>query len=900
MVKDRPIKQLATDRRTATLQGGSPAPVPVDAGRALRRRLHPPLQRVALCRRDLPLRSLNVARSGKLSILYGPAGYGKTTILAQWRQDLIDQGLPIAWITAAREDGDPQAFLKVLMLALRDAGVDLGEAGLWASGDISAARRLEGAILALERSGKPAVIIVDAFETVNEPSMDAMFADLIEMLPDHVHLVLASRQRPRLTLSTHLARGNVRLIGPDELRFNENEMAQMLGATVTASDLAALSERTGGWPIAVQLHQLWLASAPEGAELSSRRPMAELTQYMADEVLRTLTDAHRDLLTDLSIFPEIETNLADHVRQSEDSALLLEEISDLLPGLIERHGAGIETSYRLHPLIADHAGRQLKTGRGREALLRHRAALWLWNDRRHGEALNQAILGHDNGLLRLFTETLPTLEIFLAHGTDELRAVLRVLPPGSLRQSPRIRLAEALILSKAGLFKDAWKIAEAVAAESAGGDDDPLQETERLTIRSIIASHFMTACSVADMALDRISRIAPTTPLYCAFLDTGRLLTYQQSGDLEAARMALARARAAYDSSGDFPFSHSHLRAHALQIALAEGRLGDASELSHAMLAEHQDSPMAHIWLAMARTALSAVEYCRTYRLRAADQVKMAMVLLGEGDATFDQYAIVLPIILDAAMRRDGADMALQEIAVATKRFAERGLISMTIMMEALVLLYRLRSGSAPRTIDPRQLDLALRPPSASPWRERDSVRHAVALHAISVASPETALSVAQAMLRDGQAGGRVGTRIKALVLTSLAHEREGDGPAADRSMTEALRLAVDESVVAPFAEEGPALHPILERIAREEPTSKLARHLEKILQLINASSHPSQLTDREAEILAHLADGVSNKLIARRLALTENTVKFHLKNIFAKLGVASRKEAAACAFRDL
>lgn len=819
-------------------------------------------------------------------------------MLAQWRQHLIDRGVRVAWLTVAPEDSSPSTFLKALLYALRDAGLDLGEAGLWASGDVSAARRLEGAVLALEQSDTPCVIVIDAFEAFDDGSSDEIFAGLMSMLPDHVHLVLASRRKPRLALSAHLARGNVRMIGPDELRFDAEEMAQTLGDEIEPSDLVTLTEQTQGWPIAVQLYRLWRAAKPTRRDMRADLPVAEIMRYMTDEIFRSLTETHQAILIDLSIFPEIEPPVADHVREAETSALLLEEISDLLPGLIERRDAGIETSYRLHPLIADHAARQLKLRGSREVGLRRTAALWLWDHQRHGEAVSQAISAHDTDLLKQFTETLPFLEIFLAHGTHALHAILRVLPPGVFRQSLRIRLAEAITLAKAGLFGDAWQIVEALAAaDNATGTAD---ELALLTTQSIVASYFMTAPAAADMTLERISNLAPPTPMICAFLDNGRALAHQQCGKLDAARRALARATLAYDSGGDFPFSHSHLRAHALQIALAEGHLEDASDLGHAMLADHQDSPMAHVWLATARMANSAIDYYRTYRLRAAEQVRMAINLLGEGDATFDQYAIVLPIILDATMRRDGPEAALSEIAAITGRFADRGLISMAVMMEALALLYRVRSGTAPKAVESGWLDLALHPSPSSPWRERDGVRHAVALHALSVDAPDLALSTARAMLHDGQSGNRIGTQIKALVLQGLAQERAGNRPDADRSLTEALRLAVPGSVVAPFVEEGPALRPLFDRLAEELPTSKFARHVERLRHLTASLGNPGQLTDREAEILTHLADGASNKLIARRLDLTENTVKFHLKNIFAKLGVSSRKEAAACAFRDL
>ena len=57
-----------------------------------------------------------------------------------------------------------------------------------------------------------------------------------------------------------------------------------------------------------------------------------------------------------------------------------------------------------------------------------------------------------------------------------------------------------------------------------------------------------------------------------------------------------------------------------------------------------------------------------------------------------------------------------------------------------------------------------------------------------------------------------------------------------------------------------------------------------------------SKLTPRENEILALLAEGQSNKVIARNLGISDGTVKLHVKSILRKLGVHSRVEAAVMA----
>jgi len=137
---------------------------------------------------------------------------------------------------------------------------------------------------------------------------------------------------------------------------------------------------------------------------------------------------------------------------------------------------------------------------------------------------------------------------------------------------------------------------------------------------------------------------------------------------------------------------------------------------------------------------------------------------------------------------------------------------------------------------------------------------------------------------------------LKGRVLAALAIDAD-DPVAARTELTEALGLAGPEGFVAVFAEEGEAVAPLLARVLADEPPGHLRRHAEAVARALTLGRRQvNALNEREAQIVAHLAQGASNKLIARRLGLTENTIKFHLKKVFAKLGVTSRKAAAAAA----
>lgn len=293
--------------------------------------------------------------------------------------------------------------------------------------------------------------------------------------------------------------------------------------------------------------------------------------------------------------------------------------------------------------------------------------------------------------------------------------------------------------------------------------------------------------------------------------------------------------------------------------------------------------------------AIAAADYLRHYRESAADLVRVAFDQFGAGEAWYDQYAVSWPIIVDVAWRRSGLPAALRMIAELKTRLANQGLLCVGGLLNALEVIYRLRSGG----IDGAEAIARTLSMDADhvPWRTRDLAMHARILVDLARGRVAAAADGARAMIEEGRTGERLVTTVKGYVLLSLVRDRLGDEAGADDAMAMAVHHAFAEEIVSPFVEEGSAVRTIMERIAKREASPLEQQHAETILRALKAKPQylsPDALSDRESEIVAHLADGASNKLIARRLGLTENTIKFHLKKIYAKLGVSSRKAAVA------
>jgi LuxR family maltose regulon positive regulatory protein len=381
-----------------------------------------------------------------------------------------------------------------------------------------------------------------------------------------------------------------------------------------------------------------------------------------------------------------------------------------------------------------------------------------------------------------------------------------------------------------------------------------------------------------------------------AWCENLMIVVHQMRGNLAAARQSEIRTRENYRAHGLLPFAEYHLVTHDILIAMAEGDLRSAAQIAGVALRQRStDEGAGPIVSGMARIAQAAIDYVRHYHEGAGDMLRFAFDQFGEGDSWFDQYAIAWPVLADIAWRREGRDGVTRVTTDLRDRLHERGIESVDPLLLAIDAIYAARDNDL---VSAEALSSHLDPERhLAPWREADLAQQAHIQFALAAGRPASAAERAAALVREGRRSGRQGTTIKALILLARAHDSSDDGESADAAMRQAIGEAYAQEVIAPFAEEGAPVFAILQRLVGQDlhPWERL--HVEAVLKVFRSAPGclpEDTLTERETEIVTHLAQGASNKLIARRLGLTENTIKFHLRKVYAKLGVSSRKAAVA------
>jgi LuxR family maltose regulon positive regulatory protein len=849
----------------------------------------------------LVLRSLDLARTGKLTILLAPPGYGKTTVLGQWWSHLGKKGIRAAWYTASELDREPDVFLRMVAGALTAAGFslqDVADQNL----DRPISGLLDAVLLELGQSVEPVVLIIDDFDRVEQPAVKRVIEDLVDAWPDTIHLVLATRRKPSLALSMLRAQGLIRVIDAAELRLTSEELAQIFNLSVGSPELSTIAELTEGWPVAAQLYRLWRMRKEGGGDtIRFNGREDEVAEYLAEQIFATLSWECQELLSDLSLFDHVEPAMADHVRERVDSSLLFDEVQAALPALVQQTKFEGEAAYRFHPLISDYAQGRLLRSPGREASLRARASEWLWSHQRYAAAVRHLNRADERALLLDKLKTLEFLPVFMTFGAGELRSILREIPPDMVELYPRLQLMATLAQFKAGYHGQAYDWLKTIGERTgcftrdpAGCDED--LEREGHALAALFEGSVRGPTQACEDHVERLRGLSGGRPLMWAWCENLMIVVHEMRGNLAAARQCEIRTRETYRALGLLPFAEYHLVTHNILIAMAEGDLRSAGQIAGTALRQRSaDEGAEPIVSGMARIALAAIDYIRHYHEGAGDMLRFAFDQFGEGDSWFDQYAIAWPILADIAWRRDGREGVTRVTTDLRNRLHGRGIESVDTLLLAIDTIYAARDNDlASAELLSSRLDPE-RP--LAPWREADLAQQAHIQLALAADHPAAAIERAAALVREGRRSGRQETTIKALVLLARAHDASDDAESADAIMRQAIGEAYAQEVIAPFAEEGTPVFVILQRLAGLELHPWEQLHVEAVLKIFRSAPGclpDDTLTEREAEIVAHLAQGASNKLIARRLGLTENTIKFHLRKVYAKLGVSSRKAAVA------
>lgn len=317
----------------------------------------------------------------RLTLVAAPAGWGKTSLLAEWLAG--EEDADFAWLTLDEDDNDPARFWAYTAAALRRAGIDVPaafEAAVAAPGTPIGEVAAPLLINALAGAAREHVLVLDDYHLVTDPEIHAGVRFLLDHLPRASHLAIATRREPPVGVARLRARGELGELASDQLRFNDAEVAALLNDTLSLAlegeELEVLSARTEGWAAGLYLAGLTLRDRPGAARVGGLGYDRHLVDYLGDEVLSAQDPRARRFLVDTCMLDRFCAPLCDAVRGDRESKALLAEIERANLFLVPLDDRG--EWFRYHNVFRDVLRRELADTCSAEyiAELHARAGAW--------------------------------------------------------------------------------------------------------------------------------------------------------------------------------------------------------------------------------------------------------------------------------------------------------------------------------------------------------------------------------------------------------------------------------------------------------------------------------------------------------------------------------------------
>ncbi len=526
---------------------------PVGSGRqvaarfgVLETKLEPPLERAGLVRRTALLARLAAARSVATVLVRAPAGYGKTSLLAQWAG--LDER-PVAWLSLDRHDDDPIRLAGLLAAGVdRISPLDPGVIrAVHAASTSDPAGLLPALGLAARAVGRPILLIVDDVQVLHDRAAVELLGGFAASLPLGSQLALGARGQPALPIARLRAAGDLFELGPDDLALDPSEAAEALrgaGLEPTKAEVVSLRRRTEGWPAGLVLTALAIRAAspdPTGRSTPGDRDRF-LADYLRSEVVAGLTPSQERFLIRSSVLARLDGPLCDAVVGRRGSAAMLATIerADLFLVPLDRE----RRSYRYHPFVKamlEDLLEEREPGRRPELLLR--AADRCEAEGRYEEALGYVFDAGDlDRAADLFERV--ALPVFRSGRQTTVRGWLDRLDDRALERHPSAAALAGLAFAFVGEARDADQWVARADRASRSSRDPTATGTSGSSVTSLVALARATTLpdGVDRMAADAAASLAlesdwsPWRPFALLVDGVSRILL----GDLVGARSVLA------------------------------------------------------------------------------------------------------------------------------------------------------------------------------------------------------------------------------------------------------------------------------------------------------------------------------------------------------------------------
>ncbi|TXH36247.1 MAG: hypothetical protein E6Q98_12285 [Rhodospirillaceae bacterium] len=880
---------------------------------------------------------LNKVAGRKLTTISAPAGFGKTTLLLQWAQRLTQEGSRIAWLSLDADDDEVRRFLCYLIAALQTVDADIGKSALAllrSSPVLPTDSVLAGLINDLEQLDAPLVVMLDDTHWLQSSAVLQALESLLSYAPGHIHFVLAGRGIVPLAAARLKVHGQMIDLHEADLRFDLAETDDFLNRrhelALSPDDLVILQHRTEGWIAGLQLASLSLDRRVERSAFikSFSGTDRDIADFLANDVFIRQPRALQDFMIRTAFLDRLNADLCAAVAglSASASASLLEDV--------ERSGLFLipldddARWFRYHHLFAEFLRHQMER---RDTIqipqLHRRAADWYEANGDLMACINHLLAAGASNQAADKVEGCAMALIGQSH-VMQLSDWLRKIPYDVAVNRPRLLLVHVWLWFHMNKPVEAARMLRAARRAITA-----LRDTVSAAQYALWQAEMRTLMAGVTSAADRSTRArriaetwAPQLPDDQPFLH-GTLMNIRSYcdyslGNLDAAKAASAMAR------------RSHVRAESifgivyadLLTGLAEkagGNLRQAAQL----FARAQD--IAEEALGEGSYAAALVGIFQAELLYEWNDLDEAERLLNRHRDIVEDSALVVHEVVGklvharleaAAGRVDGALAQLDRVERRQAVAIRRTRLSFAILHERVkLLLQRGDTVGARLALQALGLDPDVSSETGKgfciPTSDFDNLASARLL--LAEKQYDRATSLLHDLNTRLAAQGRGRRLMQSRLLLAFCRQQAGDPPGAIEAIAPSLPVMAQQDVIRSVLDEGPAAASLVALLNQDTARQRIAsvtgsdhaivgQYLAKLAASLTPSPVPATtvasrrlgLSERELDVLRLLSDGLSNRDLSRGLSISPDTVKWHLKNIFGKLGVENRAQAILAAQR--
>ena len=871
----------------------------------------PPVGKTAVFRPTL-LHKLDTGIGRKLILVAATAGFGKTTLVAQWASRHADAA---CWLALDAGDNDASRFFSYLIAALQTQFPNFGQpllTTLQSPQPTPLAAILPPLLNELSALPRPALLILDDYHLIDNLAIHDALTFLLEQLPPTVTLALLTRTDPPLPLPRLRGRNQLVELRADALRFSLAETRQFFHEAMRLPlpdpVLAALENRTEGWAVGLQLAAIALqntAETPEAFVATFSGSHRFVLDYLLEEVLNQQPADVRQFLLQTAVLHQFTADLCDAVlsrgageRGGRGDRFTPAPLSPRSPAALqwlETHNLFLipldnhRRWYRYHHLFADLLRARLQAESPQLVpVLQRRAGAWFENNGRFEEAVDYVLAAADyDHAADLIVGPASTVS-----QRNEVETLLRWqarFPSGYVANHPQLAIHFGLAFALNGR----WTHAQTLFAGVAPNNDLTDQPCDPLLLAYLIATHQQDRNQLVAIAsqAQTLPDPSPLTQLMLALITS--LL-----GDFHAAHDQMAATQHAAEQE-DNPSLALTALFHRCRLLVFAGRLHEAHQLC-------QQAQQIITGLGTTAAPLATFVYVSLGRiflewkeLEKGEEALQTAVRLSQ------QSGLVTGILASATMM-------LAELAQL------RGNTNRATALAAAALDYA-------QQFDPPAEQRWLEATQAKLWLMQGQVVTAVRwLHSfkanylpLSLFYPTDQLPLLEArvLLAQQQPDKAVAlltqetktsiNTVEQYLLLALARHAQGSSHHTQLALAQAVEMAAEENRRYPFLSLAPGLRPLLAQWCQRPDAPPFAREMGELVGKTavfpTAASSPTMppplidpLTPREQDVLRLLVAGQSNQEIAATLTLAPSTVKWYINTLYSKLHVRNRSQAIA------